>query len=41
MESYEEKLHKLVLHSKINETKNVIKRKASDINKSNTYEMNI
>jgi len=34
MESHEEKLHKLVLQSKINETKDVMKRKASEIDKS-------
>ncbi|KAB1213945.1 Coatomer subunit delta [Morella rubra] len=34
MESHEEKLHKLVLQSKINETKDHMKRKSSDIEKS-------
>ncbi|KAH7569662.1 hypothetical protein JRO89_XS06G0234400 [Xanthoceras sorbifolium] len=34
MESHEEKLHKLVLQSKINDTKDVMKRKASEIDKS-------
>ncbi|GLT62840.1 hypothetical protein SLA2020_354430 [Shorea laevis] len=34
MESHEEKLHKLVLQNKINETKDVMKRKASEIDKS-------
>ncbi|KAF8030313.1 hypothetical protein BT93_E2687 [Corymbia citriodora subsp. variegata] len=34
MESHEEKLHKLVRQSKINETKDVMKRKASEIDKS-------
>ncbi|CAA2982335.1 coatomer subunit delta-like [Olea europaea subsp. europaea] len=34
MESHEERLHKLVLQSKINETKDVMKRKASEIDKS-------
>nr|GMD08904.1 coatomer subunit delta-like [Ipomoea batatas] len=34
MESHEEKLHKLVLQSKINETKDVMKLKASEIDKS-------
>lgn len=34
MESHEEKLHKLVVQSKINETKDVMKRKASEIDKS-------
>ncbi|CAK8574145.1 unnamed protein product [Lathyrus sativus] len=34
MESHEEKLHKLVMQSKINETKDVMKRKASEIGKS-------
>ncbi|KAI4311824.1 hypothetical protein MLD38_036686 [Melastoma candidum] len=34
MESHEEKLHKLVLQSKINETKDLMKRKASEIDKS-------
>ncbi|KAK8704777.1 hypothetical protein V6N13_048389 [Hibiscus sabdariffa] len=37
MESHKEKLHKLVLQSKINETKDVMKRKASGIDKSNVY----
>lgn len=34
MESHEEKLHKLVIASKINETKDIMKRKASEIDKS-------
>ncbi|KAB1206615.1 Coatomer subunit delta [Morella rubra] len=34
MESHEEKLHKLVLQSKINETKDHMKRKASEIEKT-------
>ncbi|XP_074585744.1 coatomer subunit delta-1-like [Curcuma longa] len=34
MESHEEKLHKLVMQSKINETRDVMKRKASEIDKS-------
>ncbi|PKA55634.1 Coatomer subunit delta-1 [Apostasia shenzhenica] len=34
MESHEEKLHKMVLQSKINETKDVMKRKANEIDKS-------
>ncbi|XP_062119069.1 coatomer subunit delta-like [Humulus lupulus] len=34
MESHEEKLHKLVMQSKINETKDVMKHKASEIDKS-------
>ncbi|XP_058110335.1 coatomer subunit delta-1-like isoform X2 [Magnolia sinica] len=34
MESQEEKLHKLLMQSKINETKDVMKRKASEIDKS-------
>ncbi|XP_044507342.1 coatomer subunit delta-like [Mangifera indica] len=34
MESHEEKLHKLVLQSKINETKDAMRRKASEIDKS-------
>ncbi|KAI0529192.1 hypothetical protein KFK09_001739 [Dendrobium nobile] len=34
MESNEEKLHKQVMQSKINETKDVMKRKASEIDKS-------
>ena len=34
MESHEEKLHKLVLQSKINETKDVMKRKANEIDKN-------
>lgn len=34
MESHEERLHKLLMQSKINETKDVMKRKASEIDKS-------
>ncbi|KAL6537996.1 hypothetical protein OROGR_011984 [Orobanche gracilis] len=34
MESNEERLHKMVLQRKINETKDVMKRKASEIDKS-------
>lgn len=34
MESHEERLHKMVLQSKINDTKDVMKRKASEIDKS-------
>lgn len=34
MESHEEKLHKLVIASKINETKDIMKRKANEIEKS-------
>ncbi|EHA8589209.1 hypothetical protein COCNU_scaffold008549G000060 [Cocos nucifera] len=34
MESHEERLHKLVMQSKINETKDVMKRRASEIDKS-------
>ncbi|XP_058080290.1 coatomer subunit delta-like isoform X2 [Magnolia sinica] len=34
MESHEEKLHKLLMQSKINETRDVMKRKASEIDKS-------
>ncbi|KAJ6853279.1 coatomer subunit delta-2 [Iris pallida] len=34
MESHEEKLHKLLMQSKINETKDVMKKKASEIDKS-------
>lgn len=34
MESHEERLHQLVLQSKINETKDVMKRKASEIDKN-------
>lgn len=37
MESHEEKLHKLVMQSKINETKDVMKRKASEIDKSKVF----
>jgi len=37
MESHEEKLHKLVIASKINETKDVMKRKASEIEKSKVF----
>ncbi|KAL5079122.1 hypothetical protein RYX36_007543 [Vicia faba] len=34
MKSHEEKLHKLVMQSKINETKDVMKRKTNEIDKS-------
>ncbi|KAJ4955749.1 hypothetical protein NE237_012532 [Protea cynaroides] len=34
MDSHEERLHKLVMQSKINETKDIMKRKASEIDKS-------
>ncbi|XP_042471024.1 coatomer subunit delta-2-like isoform X2 [Zingiber officinale] len=34
MESHEERLHKLVMQNKINETKDIMKRKASEIDKS-------
>ncbi|XP_042006600.1 coatomer subunit delta-1-like [Salvia splendens] len=34
MESHEEKLHKLVLQSKINETKDIMKKKASGLTKA-------
>ncbi|KAH9324377.1 hypothetical protein KI387_004555, partial [Taxus chinensis] len=34
MESHEERLHKLIMQSKINDTKDVMKRKASEIDKS-------
>jgi len=34
MESHEEKLYKLVQQSKVNETKDLMKRKASEIDKS-------
>lgn len=34
MESQEEKLHKVMLQSKINETKDIMKRKANEIDKS-------
>ncbi|KMT03187.1 hypothetical protein BVRB_8g197370 isoform B [Beta vulgaris subsp. vulgaris] len=34
MESHEEKLHKLVIASKINETKDIMKRKAGEIDKN-------
>ncbi|XP_010452406.1 PREDICTED: coatomer subunit delta [Camelina sativa] len=34
MESHEEKLHKLVMQNKINDTKDVMKRKANEIDKS-------
>uniref|UniRef100_A0A0E0JQM9 Coatomer subunit delta n=1 Tax=Oryza punctata TaxID=4537 RepID=A0A0E0JQM9_ORYPU len=36
MESHEEKLHKLVMQSKINETKDVMRRKVTEIEKSKT-----
>jgi hypothetical protein len=34
MESHEERLHKLVIESKINDTKDLMKRKASEIDKN-------
>ena len=34
MESHEERLHKMIIQSKINETKDVMKRKAMEIDKS-------
>ncbi len=34
MESHEEKLHKLIIQSKINDTKDIMKKKAADIEKS-------
>ncbi|XP_062207339.1 coatomer subunit delta-3 [Phragmites australis] len=36
MESHEEKLHKLVMQSKINETKDLMRRKVTEIEKSKT-----
>lgn len=38
MESHEEKLHKLVMQSKINDTKDVMKRKANEIDKSKVHD---
>ncbi|MBO8584296.1 hypothetical protein INO15_14325, partial [Staphylococcus aureus] len=40
MESHEEKIHKLVMQSKIDETKDVMKRKASEIDKSKVIDKN-
>eukprot|EP00246_Nothoceros_aenigmaticus_P014208 TRINITY_DN5285_c0_g1_i2.p1 TRINITY_DN5285_c0_g1~~TRINITY_DN5285_c0_g1_i2.p1 ORF type:complete len:511 (+),score=101.39 TRINITY_DN5285_c0_g1_i2:113-1645(+) len=34
MESHEEKLHKMIIQSKINDTKDIMKRKASEIDKN-------
>eukprot|EP00951_Prasinocladus_malaysianus_P028372 scaffold258295_cov45-Prasinocladus_malaysianus.AAC.1 len=34
MESHEEKLHKMIIQSKINDTKDVMKRKAMEIEKT-------
>ena len=34
MESHEERLHKMIIQSKVNETKDVMKRKAMEIDKS-------
>lgn len=34
MESHEEKLHKMIIQSKINDTKDIMKRKAMEIDKS-------
>jgi hypothetical protein len=34
MDSHEEKLHKMIIQSKINDTKDVMKKKASEIDKS-------
>lgn len=33
MESHEEKLHKMIIQSKINDTKDIMKRKAMEIDK--------
>ncbi|KAK7245029.1 hypothetical protein RIF29_39859 [Crotalaria pallida] len=41
MESHEEKLHKLVMLSKINETNDVMKRKASEIDKSKVVQLHL
>ncbi|KAG6522766.1 hypothetical protein ZIOFF_019918 [Zingiber officinale] len=41
MESHEERLHKLVMQNKINETKDIMKRKASEIDKSKVYFISI
>ena len=38
MESHEERLHKMIIQSKINETKDVMKRKAMEIDKSKLSE---
>merc|ERR1719422_358468 len=34
MESHEEKLHKMIIQSKINDTKDIMKKKAMEIDKS-------
>ena len=39
MESHEEKLHKMIIQSKINDTKDVMKRKALEIDKSKVDKM--
>ena len=41
MESNEEKLHKMIIQSKINETKDVMKRKAMEIDKSKLSEAKV
>lgn len=39
MDSHEEKLHKMIIQSKINDTKDVMKKKASEIDKSKVEKM--
>lgn len=34
MDSHEEKLHKMIIQSKVNDTKDIMKRKAMEIDKS-------
>lgn len=34
MDSHEEKLHKMIIQSKINDTKDIMKKKASEIDKT-------
>lgn len=37
MESHEEKLHKMIIQSKINDTKDIMKRKANEIDKNKVF----
>mmetsp|Transcript_44333 Transcript_44333/g.73871 ORF Transcript_44333/g.73871 Transcript_44333/m.73871 type:complete len:540 (-) Transcript_44333:444-2063(-) len=39
MDSHEEKLHKMIIQSKINDTKDVMKKKASEIDKDKVHKM--
>ena len=37
MDSHEEKLHKMIIQSKVNDTKDIMKRKAMEIDKSKVH----